>query len=121
MATDLSPGGTRPTRSFSIVRAFHSFADVTEPVVEWLIRICGWSAILFVLAIFAFVFREAVPMLSEEGFSLTEMFRSGKMAARFRDQSAIRNSGAVGRNRRCHAGVDGSGGSFWARGRGLFV
>lgn len=78
MATDIAPGGPKPTRSFSFVRAFHAFADATEPAVEWLIRLCGWSAILFVLAIFVFVFREALPMLSEEGFSLTEMFRSEK-------------------------------------------
>lgn len=34
-----------------------------EPVVEWLICICGWSSILFVAAIFIFVLREAAPML----------------------------------------------------------
>lgn len=30
---------------------------------EWLIRLCGWSAIFFVFAIFLFVLREAAPML----------------------------------------------------------
>jgi phosphate transport system permease protein len=37
--------------------------DRAEPAVEWLIRLCGWSAALFVLAIFFFVFRMAAPML----------------------------------------------------------
>jgi phosphate transport system permease protein len=36
---------------------------LTEPIVEWAIRICGWSAILFVFAIFFFVLREGVPVL----------------------------------------------------------
>jgi len=31
--------------------------------VEWVIRLCGWSAILFVLAIFMFVFVEALPLI----------------------------------------------------------
>jgi phosphate transport system permease protein len=36
---------------------------LTEPLVEGLIRLCGWSAIFFVFAIFFFVFREAAPVL----------------------------------------------------------
>jgi phosphate transport system permease protein len=36
---------------------------IPEPLVEWTIRICGWSAIFFVFAIFFFVFREAAPAL----------------------------------------------------------
>jgi phosphate transport system permease protein len=36
---------------------------LTEPLVEGIIRLCGWSAIFFVFAIFFFVFREAAPML----------------------------------------------------------
>mgnify|MGYP001282602568 CR=1 FL=1 len=35
---------------------------LTEPLVEGLIRLCGWSAILFVFAIFFFVFREGAPV-----------------------------------------------------------
>jgi phosphate transport system permease protein len=49
--------------------------DRTEPVVEWLIRFCGWSAILLVFGIFFFVFREALPMLSGK-LNLTEFFTS---------------------------------------------
>ena len=34
-----------------------------EPLVEGIIRLCGWSAIFFVFAIFFFVFREGAPVL----------------------------------------------------------
>jgi phosphate transport system permease protein len=37
--------------------------DRAEPLVEWLIRLCGWSAILFVFSIFFFIFREAAPVM----------------------------------------------------------
>ena len=46
-------GGSSKRRTFAI----------PEPLVEWTIRICGWSAIFFVFAIFFFVFREAAPAL----------------------------------------------------------
>src|SRR3990170_6761534 len=36
---------------------------LAEPLVEAIIRLCGWSAIFFVFAIFFFVFREGAPML----------------------------------------------------------
>ena len=49
--------------------------DRTEPAVEWLIRLCGWSAILLVFGIFFFVFREALPMLAGK-LNLTEFFTS---------------------------------------------
>ena len=42
---------------------------------EWLIRLCGWSAILFVFAIFFFVFREAAPVLFGQ-LNLVEFFTS---------------------------------------------
>jgi len=38
-------------------------ATLIEPIVEWAIRICGWSSILFVFAIFFFVLREGFPVL----------------------------------------------------------
>lgn len=59
----------------SLSHFLHVLADVSEPLVEWLIRLCGWSAILFVLAIFAFVFREAVPVVWQ-GFDFKEFFFS---------------------------------------------
>ena len=37
--------------------------DRAEPAIEWIIRLCGWSAILFVFSIFFFVFRDAAPVL----------------------------------------------------------
>jgi phosphate transport system permease protein len=36
---------------------------ITEPLIEWIIRLCGWSAIFFVFAIFFFVFREGAGFL----------------------------------------------------------
>lgn len=41
-----------------------------EAALEWLIRLCGISAILFVFGIFAFVFKEGVGLLVSERFSL---------------------------------------------------
>ena len=34
-----------------------------ERPLEWLIRLCGWSSIIGIFAIFAFIFREALPMI----------------------------------------------------------
>jgi phosphate transport system permease protein len=64
-------------RSFfgSMNRALQIALDRTEPVMELLIRACGWSAILFVFAIFLFVFKEAAPMLFG-GMNYTEFFTS---------------------------------------------
>lgn len=63
-----------PARHWSLVRTFHLAVDRCEPVVEWVIRICGWSAILFVFAIFFFVFREGWGALSD--LNLREFFTS---------------------------------------------
>jgi len=45
----------------------------SEKVITWVIRLCGWSAIFFVLAIFFFIFREAAPILFG-GLDLNEFF-----------------------------------------------
>src|SRR3954469_21831850 len=58
----------------SIKRGLARVLDFFEPGIEWIIRICGWSAILFVIAIFAFVFIEGAPALSQ--ISLKEFFTS---------------------------------------------
>ena len=58
----------------SLIRTFHLAVDRCEPIVEWIIRICGWSAILFVFAIFFFVFREGSEMLGK--LDLKEFFTS---------------------------------------------
>ncbi len=44
-----------------------------EPIIEGLIRLCGYSAIFFVFAIFFFVFREGAPILFG-GLSFAEFF-----------------------------------------------
>lgn len=44
----------------------------SEKALEWLIRLCGVSAVLFVFGIFFFVFREGVGLLFSERFSLTK-------------------------------------------------
>ena len=49
--------------------------NLAEPLIELLIRVCGWSAILFVAAIFFFVLREAAPMLFGK-LNLVEFFTS---------------------------------------------
>ena len=48
-----------------------------EPAVEWVIRLCGWSADLFVFAIFFFVFREAA-CRALAALNLAEFFTSPK-------------------------------------------
>ena len=47
-----------------------------ERALETLIYLCGISAIIFVLGIFFFVFREAFPILGSKGFSLSEFLFS---------------------------------------------
>lgn len=47
-----------------------------EKAIELLIRICGMSAILFVFAIFFFVFREGAPILAGKDFSLGQFLTS---------------------------------------------
>jgi len=47
----------------------------SEFTITWIIRLCGWSAIFFVLAIFFFIFREAAPALFG-GLDMTEFFTS---------------------------------------------
>jgi len=47
----------------------------SEFIITWIIRLCGWSAIFFVLAIFFFIFREAAPAFFG-GLDMTEFFTS---------------------------------------------
>jgi phosphate transport system permease protein len=71
----VSKSALKGSGGFARVRRFWSKAmDAGEPVIEWLIRICGWSAIFFVLAIFAFVFVEGAPVLGH--LNLKEFFTS---------------------------------------------
>jgi len=61
----------RPKRRLTLA----ALADRVEPAMEWTIRLCGYSAILFVLAILLFVLREAAPVIFGR-FSLLEFFGS---------------------------------------------
>ena len=47
-----------------------------EVAFEWLIRLCGVSAVLFVFGIFFFVFREGAALLFSERFSVTKFLFS---------------------------------------------
>jgi phosphate transport system permease protein len=53
----------------------HRLVQLSEPLVEWTIRVCGWSAIFFVFAILFFVFREGAPVLFRD-LDLKEFFTS---------------------------------------------
>lgn len=64
-----------PRDSWSASVLFHTAMDRIEPAVELMIRLCGWSAILFVFGIFFFVVREAAPMLTGK-LDLWEFFTS---------------------------------------------
>jgi phosphate transport system permease protein len=55
--------------------AWRRALDWSEPAVETVIRLCGWSAIFFVFAIVFFVFREAAPVLFGK-LNLIEFFTS---------------------------------------------
>jgi phosphate transport system permease protein len=71
-AASLSPEATaRPTRAL--------WAVIGERLLELLIRLSGISAIIFVLAIFFFIFREAAPLLFSNGhFNIPEFLTSTK-------------------------------------------
>lgn len=63
-----SPTRQRPTRS--------RWATWGERTLEWAIRTSGVSAIIFVLAIFFFIFREAAPVLWSKDFHILEFLFS---------------------------------------------
>jgi phosphate transport system permease protein len=64
---------------FSARRATRpALAVIAEKGLEVLVYLCGVSAIIFVLGIFVFVFKEAAPILFSERFSLSEFLFSDK-------------------------------------------
>lgn len=78
--------GQRGERNISgLARIGRALMGCTEPAIEVLIRLCGWSAILFVFSIFFFVFREAAPILFGK-LNLVEFFTS----ARWQPSSDVR-------------------------------
>lgn len=65
------------TTNFSVRAARRAgWAVLGEKGLEWLIYLCGISAIIFVLGIFIFVFKEAFPILAREKFSLSQFLFS---------------------------------------------
>jgi phosphate transport system permease protein len=73
--SELTLTSPRPIkRRFSVRKVIGTLLDKSEPVVELVIRLCGWSAILFVAAIFIFVFIEGAPALAH--LSLREFLTS---------------------------------------------
>jgi phosphate transport system permease protein len=69
-----------PQTATLVVRASRRprWAVAAEIGMEALIRLCGFSAIIFVLGIFIFVFKEALPILTNEDFSLGEFLFSSE-------------------------------------------
>ncbi len=53
----------------------HRLETLSEPVIEWIIKLCGISAVIFVFGIFFFVFREGSEFLFR-GFDLVEFLTS---------------------------------------------
>jgi len=69
-ATTITATAKKPSRP--------AWAVIAERILETVIRICGISAIIFVLAIFFFVFREALPVLFSGHFDIKEFLFSTK-------------------------------------------
>ncbi len=53
--------GTR--RSRNLIRVAIAWIDRFEKPIQWIIRICGVSSIIGILAIFVFIFKEAAPLV----------------------------------------------------------
>lgn len=54
------------------------WARAGEKVLEGLVYLCGFSAIIFVLGIFVFVLKEALPVLAHDDFSLSQFLFSSE-------------------------------------------
>jgi phosphate transport system permease protein len=61
LSTDRRAAGEK-SRLRNLLR---TLPDRAEPIIEWIVRLCGWSSILFVFSIFLFVFWIAAPMLGK--------------------------------------------------------
>src|SRR5436190_14531408 len=55
--------GLEPVPAPAGRRRKRSLFDTLEKPTEWAIRLCGWSSIIAIFAIFLFIFREAAPMV----------------------------------------------------------
>jgi phosphate transport system permease protein len=78
MSSERSPetAGAAPAAAIPPLPQRPLWARASERAFEALIRVSGVSAILFIAAIFFFVFREAVPVLVREEFSVSEFLFS---------------------------------------------
>lgn len=66
-----------PAATFAVRAARRAgWAVAGEKLIEWLVYASGISAIIFVLGIFIFVFKEALPILTNEDFHLSEFLFS---------------------------------------------
>jgi phosphate transport system permease protein len=75
----MKPGSDNdsPAATFAVRAARRAgWAIAGEKLIEWLIYASGISAIIFVLGIFIFVFKEALPILTNEDFHLSEFIFS---------------------------------------------
>jgi phosphate transport system permease protein len=75
MTNNTANSGVQGNKPYSVARLLRAASQLAEPLIELVIRLCGWSAILFVIAIFFFIFREAAPMLFGR-LNLVEFFTS---------------------------------------------
>ena len=75
MKTDSNPPASAAT---FVVRAARraAWAVAGEKLIEIVVCVCGISAIIFVLGIFVFVFKEALPVLTQDSFSLSQFLFS---------------------------------------------
>ena len=92
--------------------------SITEPLIEGVIRLCGWSAIFFVFAIFFFVFREGAPFLFGK-LDLVGVLHQHQLAARFPRPGPIRRAGAHRRDGLGDAAGGGIGGARRSRSGGV--
>src|SRR5687768_17698601 len=83
------PKASRGSVSATVRRLWSKALDKAEPIIELIIRLCGWSAILFVVAIFIFVFWEGAGALGH--LNLWEFFtsRNWRPTSEVREQFGI--------------------------------
>lgn len=62
-AARIDPFHVMPEQVTNKSRRKFNFLDSIEKPTEWFIRLCGWSSIIGIAAIFLFIFKEAAPML----------------------------------------------------------
>jgi phosphate transport system permease protein len=73
MKNNAADSGSVGNKPYSIARLLRGVSQRAEPLIEFVIRLCGWSSILFVAAIFFFVFRVAASLLFGD-FDLINFF-----------------------------------------------